>query len=141
MTMVLAVSMILDVSTILSVSMNLVAVVFVVVVRPHPQRLGIVVFVVPRVLSPKGNHSFFLRVLSPKGSWGGVDDAALVSGLFLGVFPPKGRWGGVNVAALASGLFLGVLSPKGSWGGQCCRARQQVVPWVFVPQGNLGRRR
>ena len=35
---------------------------------------------VPGVLSPRGSSSTFLGVLSPKGSWGGVDDAALVSG-------------------------------------------------------------
>ena len=33
----------------------------------------------PRVSSPRGRSSFFLGVSSPKGSWGGVDDAALAS--------------------------------------------------------------
>ena len=32
---------------------------------------------VPRVLSPRGSSLSFLGVLSPKRSWGGVDDAAL----------------------------------------------------------------
>ena len=54
---------------ILDVFMNLVVVVvFVVVVRPHPQRLGVVVVVVPGVLSPKGSSSSVPRVLSPKRS-------------------------------------------------------------------------
>ena len=34
---------------------------------------------VPGVSSPRGSSSSFLGVLSPKGSWGGVDDAALAS--------------------------------------------------------------
>ena len=45
------------------------------------------------------------------------DFFALASGLFIGVSSPKGSWGGVNDAALASRLFLGVSSPTGSWGG------------------------
>ena len=35
---------------------------------------------VPGVLSPRGRSSSFLEVSSPKGSWGGVNDAALASG-------------------------------------------------------------
>ena len=52
MNMILDLSMILDVSMILDMSMNLVVVVFVVVVRPHSRRLGVVVVVVPGVSSP-----------------------------------------------------------------------------------------
>ena len=78
-------------------------------------------FVVPGVSSPKGSSPFvlrvlslkrssssFLRVLSPKGSWGGVNSAALASGLFLGVLSPKGSWGGVDVVALASGCWTAI---------------------------------
>ena len=35
--------------------------------------------VVPGVLSPRGSSSSFLGVSSPKGSWGGVDDAVLAN--------------------------------------------------------------
>ena len=45
-------NMILDLSMILDMSMNLVVVVFVVVVRPHSRRLGVVVVVVSGVSSP-----------------------------------------------------------------------------------------
>ena len=74
--------------------------------------LGVVVVVVPGVSSPKGSsYLSFLGVLSPKGSWGGVNDTALASGLsssfVLGVLSPRGSF-------LS---FLGVLSPKESWGG------------------------
>ena len=37
------------------------------VVRPHPWRLGVVIFVVPMVLSHKGSSSFVPGVLSPNG--------------------------------------------------------------------------
>ena len=53
---------------ILDVSMNVFVVVFVVVVLPHPQRLGVVVVVVPGVSSPKGSFSSVPRVSSPKRS-------------------------------------------------------------------------
>ena len=46
-------------------------------------------FFCPRCFVPLSS-SLFLRVSSPKGSWGSVDDAALASRLFLGVFSPKG---------------------------------------------------
>ena len=35
---------------------------------------------VPGFSSPRGSSSLFLRGFSPKGSWGGVDDAALAIG-------------------------------------------------------------
>ena len=40
---------------------------------------------VPGVLSPRGSSLSFLRVSSPKGSWGGVNDAALASGCWTAV--------------------------------------------------------
>ena len=39
----------------------------------------------------------------PPREAGAANVAALASGLFLGVSSPKGSWGGVDVAALASG--------------------------------------
>ena len=75
MTVVLAVSMIVDFSMILAVSMKIVAVTF----RSHPQKLGVVVVVVPGVSSPKGSSSFIPRVSFPKRS----------SSFPPGVFPPR----------------------------------------------------
>ena len=57
-----------------------------------------------------------LGVSSPKGSWGGVDDAALARELLPGFRPPR-EAGADDVAALASEVLLGVSSPKRSWGG------------------------
>ena len=44
----------------------------------------------------------------PPREAGAADVAALASGLFLGVLSPKGSWGGVDDAALASGCRTAV---------------------------------
>ena len=99
-------------------------------VSTAPLKVGWCLVVVPGVLSPKGSSSSVPRVSSPNRR----------SSLFLRVLSPKGIWGGVDDDALSSRLFLRVSSPNGSWDGRYCRARQRIYPWGFVPKGNLGRR-
>ena len=60
----------------------------------------LVIFVLLCSWSSSMNFSLGFRPLSEAGA---ANVAALASGLLLGVSSPKGSWVGVNVAALASG--------------------------------------